>query len=108
MSMKPGCVVFDPSKNHWCVLVESHMTDGTIRRFMSFHDTYESAHSIEEAHKEAHADEPNFTVSLFEYDYIANEIELATVLMVQTVEDILSKAEIVDFDERVENDGCED
>lgn len=106
MSMKPGCVVFDPSKNHWCVLVESRMTDGTIRRFMSFHDTYESAHSIEEAHKEAHADEPNVTVSLFEYDYIANEIELATVLMVQTVENILSKAEIVDFDERVKNDGC--
>jgi hypothetical protein len=66
---------------------------------MSFHDTYEGAHGIEEAHKEAHADEPNTTVSLFEYDYIANEIELATMLMVQTVEDILSKAEISDIDE---------
>ncbi|MBF1369972.1 MAG: hypothetical protein HXN12_08750 [Porphyromonadaceae bacterium] len=107
MSMKPGCVVFDPSKNHWCVLVESRMTDGTIRRFMSFHDTYEDAHGIEKAHKEAHADELNTTVSLFEYDYIANEIELATVLMVQTVEDILSRAKISDIDEGDDND-CED
>lgn len=85
MSTKPGCVVFDPSKNHWCVLVESRMFDGTVRRFMSFHNTYEDAHCIEEAHKQAHADEPNTTVSLFEYSYIANEIELATVLMVRTV-----------------------
>ena len=99
MSMKPGCVVFDPSKNHWCVLVESRMTDGTIRRFMSFHNTYEDAHGTEEAHKEAHADEPNTTVSLFEYTYIANEIELATALMMRTVEDILSRAEISDIDE---------
>ena len=107
MSMKPGCVVFDPSKNNWCVLVESRMTDGTIRRFMSFHNTYEDAHSTEEAHKEAHADEPNTTGSLFEYDYIANEIELATVLMAQTVEDILSRAEISDIDEG-DDDDCED
>lgn len=99
MSMKPGCVVFDPSDKSWCVLVESRMSDGTIRRFMSFHDTYKDAHGIEEAHKEAHADDPNVTVSMFEYDYIANEIELATVLMVQTVEDILSRAEISDIDE---------
>lgn len=99
MSMKPGCVVFDPSKNHWCVLVESRMTDGTIRRFMSFHNTYEDAHDTEEAHaEEAHADEPNTTVSLFEYTYIANEIELATALMMWTVEDILSRAEISDID----------
>lgn len=107
MSMKPGCVVFDPSKNHWCVLVESRMSDGTVRRFMSFHNTYEDAHGTVEAHKEAHADEPNTTVSLFEYNYIANEIELATVLMVQTVEDILSRAEISDIDEGDDND-CED
>lgn len=106
-SMKPGCVVFDPSKNSWCVLVEQRREDGEIRRFMSFHDTYEDAHVIEGAHKEAHADEPNITVSLFEYDYIANEIELATVLMVQTVEDILSRAEISDIDEGDDND-CED
>lgn len=107
MSMKPGCVVFDPSKNHWCVLVESRMTDGTIRRFMSFHNTYEDAHGTEEAHKEAHADEPNTTVSLFEYTYIANEIELATALMMRTVEDILSRAEISDIDEGADNN-CED
>lgn len=107
MSMKPGLVVFDPSKNHWCVLVESRMSDGTVRRFMSFHNTYEDAHGTEEAHKEAHADEPNTTVSLFEYSYIANEIELATVLMMRTVEDILSRAEISDIDER-DGDDCED
>lgn len=99
MSMKPGCVVYNPAENHWCVLVESRMSDGTIRRFMSFHGTYDDAHSIEEAHKETHADESNVTVSLFEYDYIANEIELATMLMMQTVEDILSRAEISDIDE---------
>lgn len=98
MSMKPGFVVFDPSKNNWCVLVESRMTDGTIRRLMSFHSTYNDARITEKAHKEAHADESNTTVSLFEYDYIANEIELATVLMMQTVEDILSRAEISDLD----------
>lgn len=107
MSMKPGCVVFDPSKNNWCVLVESRMTDGTIRRFMSFHNTYEDAHSIAEAHKETHADEPNTIVSMFEYNYIANEIELATVLMMRTVEDILSRAEISDIDDGDDND-CED
>ena len=107
MSMKPGCVVFDPSKNHWCVLVESRMSDGTVRRFMSFHNTYEDARGIENAHQEAHADEPNTTVSMFEYNYIANEIELATVLMVQTVEDILSRAEISDIDEG-DDDDCED
>lgn len=99
MSMKPGCVVYNPQENSWCVLVESRRKDGEIRRFMSFHDTYEDAHGIEEAHKEAHVDEPNITISVFEYDYIANEIELATVLMVQTVEDILSRAEISDIDE---------
>lgn len=104
MSMKPGCVVFDPSKNHWCVLVESRMTDGTIRRFMSFHNTYEDAHDTEEAHKEEHADEPNTTVSLFEYNYIANEIELATALMMRTVEDILSRAEISDIDEGADDE----
>lgn len=107
MSMKPGCVVFDPSKNHWCVLVESRMSDGTVRRFMSFHNTYEDARGIENAHKEAHADEPNTTVSLFEYNYIANELELATVLMMQTVDDILSRAEISDIDEGADDD-CED
>lgn len=104
MSMKPGLVIFDPSKNHWCVLVESRMTDGTIRRFMSFHNTYKDAHGIEEAHKEAHADEPNITVSLFEYNYIANEIELATMLMMRTVEDILSRAEISDIDEGADDE----
>lgn len=107
MSMKPGLVVFDPSKNSWCVLVESRMSDGTVRRFMSFHNTYEDAHGTEKAHKEAHADEPNTTVSLFEYNYIANEIELATALMMRTVEDILSRAEISDIDEGDVND-CED
>lgn len=106
MSMMPGCIVFDPSRNHWCVLAETRMPDGTVRRFMSFHDTYDDAHSIEEAHKEAHADESNTTVSLFEYDYIANEIELATVLMVQTVEDILSRAEISDIDDAEKSNGC--
>lgn len=107
MSMKPSCVVFDPSKNSWCVLVESRMSDGTVRRFMSFHNTYEDAHDTKEAHKKAHADESNTTVSLFEYNYIANEIELATVLMMRTVEDILSRAEISDIDEGTDND-CED
>ena len=74
---------------------------------MSFHNTYEEAHSIEECHKETYAEYPNVTISVFEYDYIANEIELATALMVQTVEDIISRANISDIDEGAEND-CAD
>lgn len=107
MSMKPGCVVFDPADNCWCVLVEQRSEDGEIRRVMSFHNTYEEAHSVEEAHKETYAERPDVTISVFEYDYIANKIELATALMVQTVEDILSRAEIVDFDEGSDGN-CED
>ena len=107
MSMKPGCVVFDPADNCWCVFVEQRRDDGEVRRFMSFHNTYEDAHSIEEAHKEGHADDPNVTISVFEYDYIADEIELASRLMVQAIDDILSRAEISDVDEG-EDDGCED
>lgn len=35
MSMKPGCVVYNPEGKSWCVLVESCREDGTVRRFMS-------------------------------------------------------------------------
>lgn len=107
MSMKPGCVVYSPQDKNWCVLVEQRREDGEVRRFMSFHDSYHDAHSVEEAHKESHADDPDVTVSVFEYDYIANEIELASRFMMQVVEDILSSINIVDFDDG-ENDGCED
>lgn len=94
MSMKPGCVVFNPAGNSWCVLVETRKDNGEIRRFMSFHSTYENARAIEEAHTESNAGDPNVTVSVFEYDYIANEIELASMLIAQAVDDILSRAEI--------------
>lgn len=63
MSMKPGCVVYNPAENSWCVLVEHRRKGGEIRRFMSFHKHRMVAEMIKKAHEEANADEPDVTVA---------------------------------------------
>ncbi|MBF1652226.1 MAG: hypothetical protein HXO60_06975 [Rothia mucilaginosa] len=73
MKMEPGCVVYNPAENHWCVLVEHRREDGEVRRFMSFHKNRLEAQEIKKAHEEAHADDLDTTVSMFEYDYIPND-----------------------------------
>lgn len=81
MQMKPGCVVYNPAENFWCVLVEDHRDDGEIRRFMSFHKSRAEALEIKKAQEEANADERYVTVSMFEYDYIPNDEALAVRMM---------------------------
>lgn len=81
MKMKPGCVVYNPAENYWCVLVESRRKDGEIRRFMSFHKNRAEAQEIKKAHEEAHAGELDTTISMFEYDYIPNDEMLAVRMM---------------------------
>lgn len=82
MQTKPGCVVYNPAENHWCVLVEHRREDGEIRRFMSFHKDRLEAQLVKKAHEKAHAGEPDTTVSMFEYDYIPNKEMLALRVMV--------------------------
>lgn len=50
MSMKPGCVVYNPEGKSWCVLVEHRRDDGEIRRFMSLHKNRLEAQAIKKAH----------------------------------------------------------
>ena len=81
MKMKPGCFVYNPAENHWCVLVEQRRTDGEIRRFMSFHKNRLEAQVVKKAHEEVYAGEPDTTVLMFEYDYIPNDEMLAVRMM---------------------------
>ena len=91
MSMKPGCVVYNPEDKNWCVLVESRRKDGEVRRFMSFHKHRQAAELIEKVHKDANADEPDVTVSIFEYEFIANDDQLAVRMMRETIEQLLEE-----------------
>ena len=91
MSMKPGCVVYNPQENSWCVLVESRGKDGEIRRFMSFHKYREVAEFIKKAHEDANADDPDVTVSMFEYEFIANDDQLAVRMMRETIERLVEE-----------------
>lgn len=86
MSMKPGCVVYNPAENFWCVLVEHRRDDGEIRRFMSFHKNRLEAQMIKKAHEEANANEREVTVSMFEYDYIPNDKMLVARMMMDAFE----------------------
>ena len=90
-SMKPGCVVYNPQENSWCVLVESRRKDGEVRRFMSFHKYREVAEFIKKAHEDANADEPDVTVSIFEYEYIPNDDALAVRMMRETIERLVEE-----------------
>ena len=105
MSMKPGCVVYNPSENSWCVLVESRRKDGEVRRFMSFHKYREVAEFIKEAHEDAHAGESDTTVSIFEYDYILNDDMLQLRLMMETFEKMFENA---DYAEAEKTNDCND
>ena len=58
MSMKPGCVIYNPEGKSWCVLVESTMDDGTVRRFMSFHKTLHDARLTQQAHADVNEGTP--------------------------------------------------
>lgn len=93
MSMKPGCVVYNPSENSWCVLVEHRRDDGEILRFMSFHKYREVAEFIKKAHEEANAGEREITVSIFEYDYIPNDEMLAARMMMEAFEQLFENTD---------------
>lgn len=96
MSMKPGCVVYNPQENSWCVLVESRRKDGEICRFMSFHKYREVAEFIKKAHEDASADDPDVTVSMFEYEFIANDDQLAVRMMRETIEWLIEELDEVE------------
>lgn len=85
MKMKPGCVVYNPAENYWCVLVEQRKKDGEISRFMSFHKNRFEALEVKKAHEEANAGERDVTVSMFEYDYIPNDEMLAVRMMMNSL-----------------------
>lgn len=93
MSMKPGCVVYNPAENFWCVLVEHRRDDGEIRRFMSFHKNRLEAQAIKKAHEEAHAGKLDTTVSMFEYDYIPNDETLAVRMMMDAFEQMFENTD---------------
>lgn len=105
MSMKPGCVVYNPAENHWCVLVEQRRTDGEIRRFMSFHKYREVAEFIKKAHEDASAGERDVTVSIFEYEFIANNDQLAVRMMMEAFEQLF---ENTDYAEAEKTNDCND
>lgn len=93
MSMRPGCVVYNPEENYWCVLVEQRRKDGEISRFMSFHKNRFEALKVEKAHEEAHAGDPDITISIFEYDYIPNDEMLAVRMMMNSFEQLFADTE---------------
>ena len=106
MSMKPGCVVYNPQENSWCVLVESRRKDGEVRRFMSFHKYREVAEFIKKAHEDANAGEPDVTVSIFEYEFIANDDQLAVRMLRENIEKLCEEIDAAMM-ERRSND-CND
>lgn len=91
MSTKPGCVVYTPEGKSWCVLVESRRKDSEVRRFMSFHKYREVAEFIKKAHEDANADEPDVTVSIFEYEYVPNDDALAVRMMRENIERLVEE-----------------
>lgn len=106
MSMKPGCVVYNPQENSWCVLVESRRKDGEIRRFMSFHKSELDAKLIKKAHEDANADEPDVTISMFEYEYVPNDDALAIRMMRETIERLVE--ELDEAEKEATTNDCND
>lgn len=98
MSMKPGCVVYNPEGKSWCVLVESRRKDGEVCRFMSFHKYREVAEFIKKAHADASADEPDVTVSMFEYEYVPNDDALAVRMMRETIEWLVEELDEAEYE----------
>ena len=107
MSMKPGCVVYTPEGKSWCVLVESYREDGTVRRFMSFHKTSLEASLIVKAHQDASGNDPDVTVSLFEYEFVANDTQLAARMLAESIEEMLEEYKKV-WDEKERCNDCND
>lgn len=104
-TLKPNCVVYDPAENYWCVLVETTMDDGEIRRFMSFHKNHLVAHEIKKAHERANACQRGVTVSMFEYEYIPNDEMLQLRLMMSAFEQMF---ENTDYAEAEKTNDCND
>lgn len=91
MSMKSGCVVYNPEGKRWCVLVESHRKDGTVRRFMSFHRSSLEASLIVKAHQDSCGDDPDVKISLFEYEFIVDDTQLAFRMMHESIEEMIEE-----------------
>lgn len=89
MSMKLGCVMHNPKGRSWCVMVETVMKDGSVRRFMSFHKTHEVARRIKDAHENVYKNDPDVKISMFEYDYISSDREVITRLIQEGTEYIM-------------------
>lgn len=106
MSMKPGCVVYNPEGKSWCVLVEHRRKDGEICRFMSFHKYREVAEFIKKAHEEANADEPDVTISMFEYEFVANDDQLAVRMLRESIERLCEEIDAAMMEER--SNDCND
>lgn len=90
-TMKPGCVVYNPEGKRWCVLVESHRKDGTVRRFMSFHRTNLEASLIVKAHQDSCGGDPDVKISLFEYEFIVDDTQLAFRMLHESIEEMLEE-----------------
>lgn len=108
MKMKPGCVVYNPAENHWCVLVERRRTDGEIRRFMSFHKNRLEAQEVKRAHEDAHAGEPDIIISMFEYDYIPNDEMLAVRMMMNAFDRMFENTDYAVAEKEATTNDCND
>lgn len=64
MSMKPGCVVYNPAMGSWCVMVET----------------------VRDAHYNVYKDADNVKISMFEYDYISDDQEIIGRLILDGIE----------------------
>ncbi len=86
MTMQPGCVIYNPEGKSWCVLVESCREDGTVRRFMSFHKTLHDARLTKQAHADVNEGDPNVKIHLFKYEFIADDKQIAEIMIRQALE----------------------
>jgi len=93
MSMKPGCVIYTPEGKSWCVLVESYQEDGTIRRAMSFHQTLHDARLTQQAHADVNDGDPNVKIHLFKYEFIADDKQIAEMMIRQALEAMVNSWE---------------
>lgn len=93
MSMKPGCVIYTPEGKSWCVLVESYQEDGTIRRAMSFHQTFHDARLTQQAHADVNDGDPNVKIHLFKYEFIADDKQIAEMMIRQALEAMVNSWE---------------
>lgn len=93
MSMKPGCVVYNPEGRSWCVLVETVNPDGGVRRFMSYHESHDAAQLVKDAHECVYKDRLGVKISMFEYDYFSDDQEIVDRLIVEGAEDLMETSQ---------------